>query len=64
MKNLIDLSKENFFNNNSNIENNVDFGDDADVIELLNEVENNSKNLKLDLLDNEDKVVNINFNRN
>lgn len=63
MKNLIDLENKNFFDNSSNIEKSRDYYDETSIVDLLSEVEINSKEIQMDLLDNEEKVVSINFRK-
>ena len=61
MENTIKL-EDNFFKNEFNIENTANINEDAiNVLDLLNEVENNSKDIKCDLSSNEEKVVKLMF---
>ena len=63
MKNLIDLKNKDFFDNSSDIEKSKDYYDETVIVDLLSEVETNSEEIKMDLLDNEEKVVSINFRK-
>ena len=63
MKNLIDLNNKDFFKNMSSTEGLTDYYDEASIVELLSEVENNSEDIKMDLLDNEEKIVNVDFRK-
>ena len=63
MKNLVDLNDKGFFSNTSSLECSKDYYDEVNVVDLLSEVEMNSKDIKMDLLDNDEKVVNINFGK-
>lgn len=61
MKNLIDLKDKNFFDSSSSIEKSKDYYDEDGIVELLSEVEINSEEIKMDLMDDKEKVVSINF---
>ena len=62
MENTIKFEKDFFSKNEFNIENTVSINEDTiNVFDLLNEVENNSKDIKQDLNSNEDKVVKLVF---
>ncbi len=63
MNNLVNLDSKDFRKNMSSTENDTSYYDEISIVGLLSKVEDNSKDIKMDLLDNEEKVVNVNFGK-
>ena len=62
MANTIRLNGNFFSNDDFNIENTANFNENtSNILELLNEVENNSKDIKIDLNSNDETVIKLNF---
>lgn len=62
MKNIIELNEKFFSKNEFNIENTVQLDEDTNsIFNLLDEIENNSKDIKTDLNSNDDKIIKLKF---
>lgn len=62
MKNTIELNEKFFSKNEFNIENTVQLDEDTNsIFNLLNEIEDNSKDIKIDLNSNDNKIIKLKF---
>lgn len=60
--NIISLGK-NKFNSRLSFEDTIDVGDAEDIMNILNEIEENTEEIKKDLNETEDNIVKIDFNK-